>query len=148
MDYTALAAALAARFTGLTPPSGEDSLALISADLPGQVGATPALLVDPNPDETFEWGPALTRHGLSNWKVLFLRAQEGDFGPRMTALALWRPVLLDRVVGRIQLGLAYVDWAELRTFGPAREVTYAEITYDGYEIGIQIKTREQVAASA
>jgi hypothetical protein len=148
VDDQAIAAAIAARFTGLTPPTGEQDVALVTSDWPPQLGPTPAILVDPNPDDTYEWGPALTRHGLTIWKVLFLRAQEGDYGPRMNGLAKWRPVLRDRVVGQIQLGLAYIDWAELRAMGPAREITYAEIPYDGLELSIVIKTREQVAASA
>lgn len=148
MDEAAIAAALVARFEGLTPPSGEQTIAFLSSELPAQVGATPALLVDPNPEDAYEWYPSLSRRGLSTWRLLFLRAQEGDYGPRMNALSAWRPVLRDRIVGRIQLGLAYVHWAELRGMSPAREITYAEVAYDGLELTVVVQTHEQVAAAA
>lgn len=160
MDYQATADAIAARFTGITPPSytwttptagatteTDVALRVVTTTLPNQLGPLPALYVMPPEDIAFEWGPSLTMHLRQIYLVRLARAQDQDIARRMAALQAWRTPLILRVVGRIQLGLTNVDWAELRSTRIA-EWTYAEVVHDIVELTIEVKIREQVAAAA
>lgn len=144
MDYEDVSAAIALRFTGLTPPTGERSL-VGTDDLPNQIGSTPVALVFP-PTEDYEWGPGRTATSILTFTVRFVRAQEGDYPRRMAALAKWRKVLKTALIGNIQLGLGYVDWCYLRS-SAVEEFTYAETTYDAVTLTVEVRVREQVAAA-
>lgn len=146
MDDAAVATAIAARFANLTPPTGEDPITNPTDQLPSQVSSSPALLVFPA-DEELEWLPNKVRKGEHFFTVEFMRAQNGDFSTRMAAMTAWRPVLRDRVAGQMQLGLAYVDFAELRAISLV-EVTYAAIKYDALELAVYVRTREVVPTAA
>jgi len=146
MDYEAIAAALETRFTGVTPPSGERAPKAVD-DPPNSVGWTPLIVVDLPPDEDIEWGPSKLRYSDQLWTVWALFAQEGDFPRRKRRLAKWQKALLNQVAAQIQLGLAYVDKAEIRRIAP-EQPDWAEIPYDGLRISILIQTREVFTGAA
>lgn len=147
MDYGIIGAAIAARFTSTVTPTGEDALALCTNEPPDQLGTTPALLVFPPEEPLLEWGPGSTLYSVQLWPVRFFRVQGPDFAARMTALSSWRTALYARVVGQIQLGLVYVDWAELRSIR-VTEVAYAEVNFDCLDMVVAVKVRENVSAAA
>ncbi len=146
MDYESVGAAIAARFATAVTPTGENALALTTAEPPDQLGEMPAIVVFP-PDEDMTWGPAMTLHSTQRWSVRFFRTQGSGYAERMAGLSKWRKALYTTVVGRIQLNLAYVDWAELRSIG-VTEVEYAATPYDCLDMIVEVKVREQVTAAA
>jgi hypothetical protein len=149
VDYDAIGDALAARFRGLSTPSGEDPLtnAAVTNELPDALSTTPALLVWPPVREDFQWGPSNQRWVRQEWHLHFYRASSGTLAQRLVGMQKWRPLLVDRIVGQIQLGLAYVDWAELNSI-VLSEGSYAEIAYDDFDLTVIVQIRETVAAAA
>lgn len=160
MDYLETGNAIAARFVGITAPSysfeddagdtvtvQDDALTTVSATLPNQIATTPALFVMPPEDREFEWGPSLLMHVRQFYTIRLFRDQTQDIARRMAALQAWRTPLALRIAGQIQLGLSYVDWAELRS-GRIGEVEYAEVKYDVVDLLVEVKVREPIAAQA
>lgn len=146
MDYEAIAAALETRFTGMTTPTGERD-ASATDDAPNSVGLTPLVVVMMPPDEEVEWGPGKHRYSVQDWTVRALFAQEGDFADRMRRLAKWQKAMLDQVVAHIQLGLTYVDLAEIRHIRPD-QIDWADIAYDALIVTVRVQTREVVTGAA
>lgn len=147
LDYEAEGAAIAARFATASTPTGEDSLALCTAEPPDQLDATPAVIVF-LPEETLDWGPVNVRHSKQIWTVRFFRTQGPTMTVRMAALAKWRRAFLDTVAGQLQLGLSYVDYAQINKVSVSLEAVYAETRYDCLEFLVEVKTREPVTAAA
>lgn len=147
MDYETLGAAIAARFATAVVPTGEDVLALCTAEPPDELGAGPAIVVFPPEEPLMEWGPALTLHSVQLWPVRFFRVPGPDYAARMAALSKWRKALYTTVVGQIQLGLTGVDWAELRSIA-VKDVEYGGASFDCLDMVVAVKVREQVAAQA
>ena len=145
MDYEAIAAALKTRFTSVTPPADEEALEATD-EPPNSIGPSQIVVMLPPPEDV-EWGPGKHRYSVQLWEVWAIFAQEGDFPIRMHRLAKWQKALLDQVVAHIQLGLAYVDMAEIRRIEPAQP-DWAEIPYDGLRITVRVQTREVVTGAA
>lgn len=146
VDYEAIGAAIAARYAAQTPPSGESALRLATDDAPGQINLTPALVVFAG-DEAINWGPVRTRVSECEFAVRLYFGQDADFPVRMARMSKWRRALLDAIVGQIQLGLAYVDWCELRTV-TVIEAEYGGSAFDALEFIHVVRIREQVSAAA
>ncbi len=147
MDYTAIGSALAARFTGIGPPTGESALVDSTASLPPQLGSTPIILVWPPAHETFAWGPSRWKWQTQEWTVGLYVDKQGDLPVRLARMQAWRPYLVARIVGQIQLGLSYVDWAELRSMDLG-VADYGGTEYDVLTLGVVVQVRETVAAAA
>lgn len=146
MDYEELAAALETRFTGVTPPSGEEG-AQATDEPPDQVGFTPLVVVDLPPVEDLDWGPAKQRFTRQLWTVWALFAQEGDYSIRKHRLAKWQKALVNQVAFHVQLGLVYVRQAYITHIEPAQP-DWADVPYDGLRISVQVDTREVVTGAA
>ena len=146
MDYNAISSAIVARFLTVTKPTGEDDLQGTD-EPPNTLALTPLLVVMPNPDEVFEYGPSKIRYTLQQWNCLLMRDQRGDYPARMTAMAAWRTACKDALMGQIQLGLTYVDWAELRTASVTQR-DWGEYPYDTLDMIVEVKTREVVTGAA
>jgi len=146
MDYEAIAAALETRFTGMTTPADERP-ATATDDPPNSIGLTPLIVVDLPPDEDLQWGPSKIRYSQQLWTVWALFAQEGDYAWRKRRLAKWQKSVLNQVVGQIQLGLAYVDMAEIRRI-ETTQPDWADIAYDGLRITVYVQTHEVVTGAA
>ena len=102
-DYGAIADAIAARFLGTTPPTGQPAIRLATADLPNGITATPCFLVFEPDDDWGEQGMG-RRHGTLTFpcRLVLARADE----PRTTRAMLdWRSALHTRLDGTIHLGL-------------------------------------------
>lgn len=145
-DYEAIGAAIAARYAAQTPPTGEAALRLATDDAPGQINLTPALVVFAG-DEDVEWGPVRTRVSVAEFTARLYFGQDADFPVRMARMSKWRGALIDAVVGQIGLGLAYVDWCELRAVNVI-EAEYGGTVFDALEFVHQVRIREQVSAAA
>lgn len=142
----AIAQALAARFAPgtMTVPTGLVDVVSSTGVLPPAIGATPAVLIFP-PEETFSYSPG-TRTARQQWRAVFYYAQTGDIGAALTDLYQWRDVLVERLVGNVQLGqsgsggVAYAALAGART----GRLTYNEAEYVGIEMAISVALAEGI----
>jgi hypothetical protein len=146
-DYLAIADALAARYAGVTPPSGEPALALVTFDAPDQLGPTPAILVWPNDEERQQSQESFGRYvSLTRYTARVYFERLGSFGTRMRRLAKWRTVTWDRLSGQASLGIT--PWpevfAELQSITTG-EATYADIAYDVLDLIHVIRIEDEVA---
>lgn len=146
MNSQSIAQALAARFAPgtMSVPSGLADVVDSTEVLPQAIGATPTVLVFP-PEETFSYSPG-TRRSMQLWRVVFYMAQPGDIGATVTDLYLWRDVLVERLIGNVQLGqsgsggVAHAELAGART----GRVTYNEAVYVGIELAINVALSEGI----
>lgn len=100
-DYGDIADAIAARFLGTTPPSGESAIRLATADLPNGITLTPCFLVF-DPDDAWTGGTGL-RSGTLTFPCRLVLAQADE--PRtQRALMNWRTALYQRLDGAVKLG--------------------------------------------
>src|SRR3990167_11280629 len=106
MDLAAVAAQIAVRFgpTAITPPTGYDDVVLSTHLLPQAIGTTPAVIVFP-PDITYNY-PTRNRTGDATFPVRFFIAQTGSLAAATTAVYAWYSVLVEQLVGNVQLGLS------------------------------------------
>lgn len=146
MNNQAIAQALAARFAPgtMTVPSGLVDVVASTEVLPPAIGATPTVLVFP-PTERFSYSPG-TRKSAQEWRVVFYLAQTGDVGAAITTLYQWHDVLIERLIGRVQLGqsgsggVAHAELVGART----GRVTYNEAEYVGIELAIGVGLSEGI----
>lgn len=161
MDYLAVGNAIAARFTGLTAPTyswqddegttvtaTDDDLRVVTATLPNQLSVSPALYVMPPEDREFSWGMSSRMRIKQFYTVRLVRDQTQDMARRMAALSAWRPLLITRIQGQIQLGLSYVDEGAYLRSSRIGEWPYAETTYDVVELVIEVNISEVVTGAA
>lgn len=101
-DFGAIADAIAARFLGTTPPTGQPAIRLATADLPNGITATPCFLVF-EPDDEWTAGPGGGRRGTMTFQCRLVLSQSDE--PRTQRAAMgWRSALLSRLDGYSQLG--------------------------------------------
>ena len=141
--------AIVARFNTATPPSGEEALALVTADPPDEIGAGPAIVVFLPDEQDMDWPPGHVDSRL--WfRAIFFRTQGPESGSRMLALKRWRVALRFVLAGQIQLGLHAdgVDWAYMRSMTVLEAEYPAGQKWDAIDMRIEVKNRQPVAAAA
>lgn len=139
-DFDAIATAIAARYAAPTPPAGLASIRLATAELPGQLGVWPAVLVFPSEGD-LEGGGG-TRLGVSRFLARFY------YGPGLVveretkALNRWLGVLVDVHGTAIHLGLP-ATVARCRTVRwRVGTFSYADESFSGIELGLEVTTTE------
>lgn len=101
-DYGAIADAIAARFLGTPPPTGQSAIRMSTADLPNAITVVPAFLVY-EPDDQWMPGPGGGRRGVLTYRCRLVLPQSDE--PRTQRAALdWRSALLSRLDGYSALG--------------------------------------------
>ncbi len=112
MNAKDVAAAIAARFVGVTATNGgvtESLTATPTASLPNTVAKGPVLLVF-HPSGVLEVGVSKLRSDELDFPVRLLR-DPMDYPARSDWLYAWYDATRDRVEMDMDLGLAYVAWA-------------------------------------
>ena len=100
-DYADIADAIAARFLGMTPPTGQPTIKVATADIPEGIGQTPAFLVG-QPDD--EWQAAMAlRRGTLRFPC-HLVFDQSDAARTARAAMAWRTLLYQRLDGQVHLG--------------------------------------------
>lgn len=145
-DLDAIAEAIALRYApaNLTPPAGLAAIRSSSADLPGQLGALPAVLIFPDAGDLSPGNG--TRTGDHRFLARFYLAETGDWPRHSKALRRWTTKLVD-VHGTVAAlgGVAVI----VRTLGwRIGSMRYAGDTYAGAEVRLQVVTSEPWAPSA
>ena len=149
MDLAAVATQLAVRFgpTAITPPTGYDDVALSTHLLPQAIGTTPTVIVFP-PDITYNY-PTANRTGDATFPVRFYIAQTGDLSAATTAVYAWYSVLVDQLVGNVQLGQSSTGVTHALVMGSRiGHLTYADTEYLGIEFAVVVHLVESLTFTA
>lgn len=132
VDPGAIAAAIAARFVGITPPTGYDPVTESTHLLPQNITTTPCVHVG-IPEMELRYPPSAVAGNLT-YPVRFYIAPTKDRPAAVAAFYAWAPILLARFVGQVSLGLSAdgVTHATVSAFraGPA---TYGGTEYLAFE---------------
>lgn len=143
MDLQVIADALAARFGTLTV-GGESVVA--TAALPNLVGKI-ALLVYP-PSGSLEVGTTARRDDVYDFPVRLLRDPLG-VPARTSALYAWANAMRDLVEANVDLGLAYVSYAQPVSVRMAIDgQRYGDALYDVVELIVSVRVNEHVSTVA
>ena len=144
MNDATVAAAIAARLSAVTPPSGESAIRwagylLLDAESP----PAPSLEILP-PSEDIEWLPGRQMRSTTDWTVQLLLDSAADLPRRMASLYAWRTAIRTQLAGQIQLGIAGVELA-LLTGMRSPEDEFGRQLIDVLELSITVRIREVVA---
>lgn len=144
MDIDAIATAVAARYSSLTPPAGLGAIRKATGDLPQAIGQVPVVLIWPEEGELRAGtGSRLGDH------LFFARFYFGltrNLERETKACRRWLSVLLDAHKDAVQLGGLV---ASVRTITwQIGQMEYAGKTYTGIELGLQVVTTEPWDATA
>lgn len=119
MDLAAIAAAIADLFdpAGITPPTGLTNIRQSTHRLPQAITHTPQVLVFP-PEMQWKHG-ASQRTGDLLFLVRWYIGMTSDLPRAVDAAYAWHDVLLERMVGQVQLGEAaqgvtHANWTDSR----------------------------------
>ena len=143
MDLAAISTAIAARFGTLTV-NGETATA--TASLPNTVN-TIALLVYP-PSGALEVGATARRDDVYDFPVRLLR-DPLNVPTRTDALYAWYAAMRDLVEANVDLGLAYVSYAQPVSVRMAIDgQRYGDALYDVVELIVSVRVNEHVSTVA
>jgi hypothetical protein len=145
-DYDTIASAIAGRFLAaqVTPPAGLANIRVSTANPPGNITVTPAVVVSIN-DGEFETGNT-TRKGAQSWYVRFYFDQTSDLERTEPSLRKWLTVLRDQLKASVQLA-GIVDRAVLQSFKVGL-LAYGGVEYTGIELVVHTATSEGWVATA
>ena len=150
MNSKATADAIAARFVGVTATIGtttESFTSVPTASLPNTIGGGPVLLVY-HPVGVLDIGVSKLRRDMLDFPVRMLR-DPANYPARSDWLYAWYDALRDRVEMDIDLGLAYVAWAQpVSTRVELDGQLYAKVPFDVVEYIVRVRFNETVATVA
>lgn len=151
-DYKAIADAIATRFSSanVTAPSGATNVRVSTASLPDAITQEPTVLVFPVETADFEYESS-TRTGIARFPVRFYIYRVRDTKRNADLLNNWATALYGQLDGKVQLGLAYVAYAVVKSFGVG-PMTYGEgdsaVRFHGIEFAVEVHLAEGVAFTA
>lgn len=149
MSTQAIADAIAARFVGVTATYGgvtESQAATPTALLPNSVSASPVLLVFPPEGEL-----AVNLRRRADTLVFPVRLLRDPLNlpDRIGWLYAWYDAMRDQVGKSMNLGLAYVAWAEPTAVRiEADGFTYAGVLQDVVELEVAVRLDEVITTLA
>ena len=145
-SFDAQAVAIANRFlaAALTPPAGYAMIRSSTANAPGAIGPTPAVVVSLNEGE-YDTGNG-TRKGSASWFVRFYFDQTSDLERTEPAIRKWMDVLRDQLKAASQLG-GIVDRCILGAFRVGI-LAYGGVDYTGAELTVYTATSEGWSATS
>jgi hypothetical protein len=145
-SYEAIAAAIAGRFLAaqVTPPAGYANIRSSTANAPGAIGPTPAVVVSLDSFE-FETGNS-TRVGAQAFFVRFYFDQTSDLERTEPAIRKWVDVLIGQLKASVQLA-GLVDRAVISA-GKVGILAYGGVDYTGCELTVHTATSEGWVATA
>jgi hypothetical protein len=144
--FDAQATAIANRFlaAALTAPAGYATIRSSTANAPGAIGPTPAVVVSLNEGE-YETGNA-TRKGSASWYVRFYFDQTSDLERTEPAIRKWLQVLVYQLQAAAQLA-GTVDRCIIGSFRVGI-LAYGGVDYTGAELQVFTATSEGWAATS
>lgn len=149
-DFNAVASAVAARFAAaaITPPSGEEDIALSTHELPDAIVHEPTVLVFPPEEVDIGYGPSL-RKVRAEYPVRFYIYKVRDNARNAVLLNKWLTSLYAQLPATLaHLGLAtYVNSAVVDHMGIAA-LTYGGQEYHGIELTVVVNIGEGMTATA
>lgn len=147
IDFEAIANALVTQFSTAVTPTGSKALRKVSAELPGQIPAGPAIYVFP-PELPFQYGRTGTRKVIARYRVVLYVDQTSDTKRNSTLLLRWQKALYPLIAAHLHLGLeTYVNQARIAEITPGK-VQYAGMEYEGLQILVDVHCWEPMNAVA
>lgn len=147
-DFNAIAQAIAARFAAdqITPPSGENDIALSTEALPSNIIQEPTVLVFPPEIEWHYAGHA--RSGPVVFPVRFYLFRIRDNARNATLTQKWLGSLYQQLDAQVHLGLSsYVAQAKIENITPGR-LSYGGDEFEGIELTVVVSVWEALTAVA
>jgi hypothetical protein len=147
LDLDGIAGAIAARYAAgqLTAPTGYATIRSSTANPPGAIGPTPAVVVSIS-DGAFPIENNGTRVGEQRWFVRFYLDQSSDLERAEPALRKWLSVLLYQHQSGIQLG-GLVVIVRIESF-KVGILPYGGVDYTGIELAVHTATSEAWSPTA
>lgn len=147
-NFDTIAAAIAARFAAaaLTAPAGYATIRSSTANPPGAIGPTPAVVVTMNTDDSADQVGNGLRVAVQSWHVRFYFDQTSDLERTEPALRKWHSVLYSQLKGAVQLA-GLVDWCRIME-AKLGILAYGGVDYTGIEFTVHTATSEAWAATA
>jgi len=139
MDTYAVGTALAARFSGITPPTGYDAIKQSTVFMPDSISTFPAVVVMP-PDSTLSYMMNKQIDELYTFTVRFIIPRSAGLDRGMKALYTWRDHLVKAAVGNQNLDVSGVY--SCMVVG----VTMGDVAYGGDEDLLAVDLRTEVRA--
>jgi len=138
-DFATIADAIAARFLGMTPPTGQPTIKVATADIPEGIGQTPCFLVG-MPDD--EWQAAMhLRRGTLRFPC-HLVIDQSDAARTARNLMAWRSLLYQRLDGQTQLGgVAGVASARVASTSVGK-LTLGDAEWQAIEVSVVVEIAE------
>jgi len=145
LDFDGIAVAIAGRYAAgqLTAPAGYATIRSSTANPPGAIGPTPAVVVSADQGD-FDAGNG-TRIGGQDWFVRFYLDQTSDLERTEPALRKWLNVLAYQHLSGVQLG-GLVATCRLMSWRIG-VLSYGGLDYAGIEFSVHTTTSEGWAAS-
>lgn len=144
ISLDAIASAVAAKYEGLTPPTGLTPIRSSTSDLPDAITVTPCVLVMPA-DGEFRSGNG-GREGHHQWLVRFYLEKSANLPRQMNRSRKWLDVLIYVHLTGIQLG-GLVAVCRLDSWSVG-DMDYAGQSYAGIELGVSTTTSEAWSPTA
>lgn len=143
----AICDALATRYTGMTPPSGE-TLRKAYGQTPHSMPQTPSIVFMPQDGEMVtEPGMWVGTHRID--LIFYLSKSPGDLARIETQRQKWLGPLLSRLDGATTITLASSGVKSALPIGyEFTEVPHGGDNYDGIIVHLEVKTREAVTFAA
>lgn len=149
VDYTAIASALASRFTAahITAPTGEHAIRASTYLIPEGINA-PCVVVFPPTESAIHYHPGMMVTSDQIWTVNFYLNNPADYARVADKILKWWTVIYAALDGNLQLGLDYVNYAVVT--GMARgELPYGSARgtpdspgYPGIVLTVLVQTRD------
>lgn len=147
MDSYAIAGAIVTLGQAISAPSGQPSIAKVTADLPESIEIPPTLLVLPPVMDDANYNASRNRSFTLRYPCgLYLSRADGS-PRRAKAVHDWFTKLYPMVGGQLQLGLSYVALAKLMNL-QGGSLTYGPETYDGLGWDIVVQVSESYSPAA
>jgi len=145
-DFETEAQAIAGRFASglVTPPAGYANIRYSTANAPGAIGPTPAVIVSVSEGDFDHTSGGGLRQGRRSWWVRFYFDQTSDLERTEPALRKWLSVLVYQLRGAVQLG-GIVDEAHIVNW-KVGVLAYGGVDYTGIELAVHTATSEGWAA--
>src|SRR3990167_3622 len=148
IDFNAVAQAIAARFAAaqITPPTGENDIALSTEALPSNIVQEPTVLVFPPEVECPCAGSP--RSGPAVFPVRFYLFRIRDNARNATLTLKWLGSLYQQLDGQAHLALSdYVATATISGMVPGR-LSYGGDEFEGIELSVAVQLWEGLSAGA
>ena len=147
VDYSAIAAAMTLRFTApyVAAPAGLDAMRSANYLTPAGLH-TPCVVAFFQGQTNIQYDPGMMVTSTLTWIVRFYLSEPADYARVLDKLNKWGTVLQYGLDGQVQLGLSYVNSAQITNVGPFGELPFDTAPgahgYPGFEMTVDVHVKD------